>query len=64
MSDIAPVFCGDCLPKLFECVLLDDGNRYCVGYLRPDGKFYVEQDGLQFFAQYWQPLPPRSPDST
>jgi len=57
-SSLTPVFCGDRMPPVGETVLLDNGHRYCVGFLRPDGHFYAEQDGERFYAQYWQPLAP------
>jgi len=59
----SPVFVGDKLPRPFKDVLMNNGDRYCVGYLRRDGKFYADQDGLEFHCQYWMPLPDREPNA-
>lgn len=52
-----PILISATQPDYFRSVLLDNGDRYAVGYRRKDEKYYVEQDGLQFFPQYWYPLP-------
>lgn len=44
-------------PECFESILADNGDRYAVVYRRDNGKYYVEQDGLEFFPQYWCELP-------
>jgi len=59
----SPFSVGDALPEVGECVLLDNGDRYCVGYRHTDGNYYTEQDGLQFYPQYWYPLPSRSAET-
>ena len=44
-------------PEHFQSILADNGDRYAVVYRGSDEKYYVEQDGRQFFPQYWCELP-------
>lgn len=51
-----PIFIEDQKPPLHESVLLESDVRFVVGYYNGT-TFYAEQDGVEFFPQYWRPLP-------
>jgi hypothetical protein len=44
-------------PPVFECVLLHNGNRFVVGFIRDNGRYFNEQDGHEFFPIAWWKLP-------